>query len=250
MTSDQGKIAHEPRRKQFRLSAKIIGFFVSSIFLTVAIVMYVGSTSAYESSKERLGAKVELLTSINAASAGGAIRFNKPGDLVSGFEYLIEASGGEITEILVLGAAGEVILTMPEGAQASPATRDLAELALRSVRLERTDDGLSAASPVLFGKDRQMVGAIAMASTDAIMAKELRRVAWWQIAASALVTLAAALGAAFFLRAVLFRPLRRVTAAAELLPAGVGVHVPGHNRGHERGIHARDIAPLLGFARS
>ena len=94
MTSDQGKIAHEPRRKQFRLSAKIIGFFVSSIFLTVAIVMYVGSTSAYESSKERLGAKVELLTSINAASAGGAIRFNKPGDLVSGFEYLIEASGG------------------------------------------------------------------------------------------------------------------------------------------------------------
>lgn len=94
MTSDQGKIAHEPRRKQFRLSVKIISFFVSSIFLTVAIVMYVGSTSAYESSKERLGAKVELLTSINAASAGGAIRFNKPGDLVSGFEYLIEASGG------------------------------------------------------------------------------------------------------------------------------------------------------------
>ena len=244
MTSDQGKIAHEPRRKQFRLSAKIIGFFVSSIFLTVAIVMYVGSTSAYESSKERLGAKVELLTSINAASAGGAIRFNKPGDLVSGFEYLIEASGGEITEILVLGAAGEVILTMPEGAQASPATRDLAEMALQSLRLEKSGDGLSAASPVLFGKDRQMVGAIAMASTDAIMAKELRRVAWWQIAASALVTLAAALGAVFFLRAVLFRPIHRMTAAVELLAAGEEVEVPGANRGDEIGMLARAMTAI------
>jgi methyl-accepting chemotaxis protein len=215
MTSVRGKIAHEARRKQFRLSAKIIGFFVAAIFLTVAIVMYVGSTSAYESSKRRLGAKVELLTSVYADGAGGAIRFNKPDDLVSDLAYLIEESGGEITEILVLGAAGDVILTMPEGTQASPATRDLAEMALQSVRLEKTGDGLSVAAPVLFGTDRRMVGAVAMASSDAVMAQEFRRVAWWQALASAMVALTAALVAVFFLRAVLFRPIHRMTAAVD-----------------------------------
>ncbi len=248
MTSDQGKIAHEPQRKQSRLSAKIIGFFVSSISLTVAIVMYVGSTSAYESSKERLDAKVELLTSIYADGAGGAIRFNKLGNLVSNFEHLIEESGGEITEVLVLGAAGDVILTLPEGTQASPATRDLAEMAMQSLSLEKTGDGLSAASPVLFGKDRQMVGAIAIASTDAIMARELRRVAWQQIFASALVALAAALGAVFFFRAVLFRPIHRMTAAVQRLVAGEAVEVPGAERGDEIGVLARSMTAIYDTA--
>jgi len=200
--TERNESPRRPRRARLGLNAKIIGFFVLSIFATVAIVVYIGSSSAYHSSIKRLGDKAELLASIYGSSSGGAVRFGKTEHLAAELEFLVEKSGGEIAEILVLGQDGKVVLTRPEGIEPGPETLALAEAAMASGGLEQSEDGLSAAAPAFFGQDRQVVGAVSMTWTPAVMAAELTAVAWWQALASLAAALAATLAAFLFLRGV------------------------------------------------
>ncbi|MEC9431394.1 MAG: methyl-accepting chemotaxis protein [Pseudomonadota bacterium] len=238
-----------PRSKVERLGAKprlgrriALAFALGAVLMT-AVFAALSMRAQGRLASEVFARSVSQLADLTAREMGGAVKFGKADILDATLSHLAEANGEAFGWAQVVSADGSPLASVG----APPAQGDDAALiaaALGSGEAGATEDGLTQVRAVRFGKGNDIVGAIAIGWTDAVIRGEVRASAFRLGAlglASALVAGAAAIWA---LSRLMTRPLVELGATVRRLVAGDDVRIPGFDRLDEIGMLARSVAEI------
>ncbi|MEX0279764.1 MAG: methyl-accepting chemotaxis protein [Arenibacterium sp.] len=175
----------------------------------------------------------------------GSIRFGKTEQIEGVFQTTLSHAQGQILAMYALDESGGFIGQVPSG---GVERADIAELARQAISTNTTlvaDDGLINVTPVVFGRDQAVIGAVASVWSSALFASEFNKANVQVWVASGVATLFIVLATLIIFGRSLMVPIKRCREAIMLLvERDFNLHVPGTKRGDEIGEMARSLLVL------
>jgi methyl-accepting chemotaxis protein len=215
--------------------SRIVALFAGVVVLTIAAGIGAGGLAVWQQSREALEEKAALVSGLVAENGAGAIRFAKTEQLAELFARTLDGSGGGLAAIHAFDASGEPLLSLPEGEAPAGAVTEAARAAMAEGSAHFHDASLTRAVPVAFGREGEIVGAVALRwSREAVLAGA-RAASIQQAWVSALIAALLVGLAALALSAIVLRPLRTLAQAGDAALAGRRVDLGGHVRADEIG---------------
>ncbi|WP_420860458.1 methyl-accepting chemotaxis protein [Algirhabdus cladophorae] len=224
---------------------------LTSVAMVITMVWLLQATTAKIASQGVL-VLAEEITSTLASQVGGAIRFGNSADLERNLTLVLDRSEGMAQYAFVVDIDGNVLATAGASEVGIQDIEFLASVAMQTAEYSYTNDGLYAASPVLFGNtDPQVIGAVAMiwtADEAKAFATEQKNIA----AFTSLGILAVLLViSALILRQFIAKPLERVSSlVADLEEKNFSVDIKPSKRRDEIGLIMTHLASLKGALHS
>ena len=194
-----------------------------SLFLTISAITAVCSALAigiltYETNAANKGFAIKTLTEragevarLLAQQAGGATKFGNAENNRQLFLEAIDTANGQLTSALAISATGEVIGTTLPAGDSSDRLVELAQKAVETAKIQYSNDGIMVAAPSQFGKDNEIVGAVAMDWTAEPLLTSLAETALHQAMIAGIIFLVTLVMASLVFRAWISMPLRRAT---------------------------------------
>ncbi|MEO1775973.1 MAG: methyl-accepting chemotaxis protein [Pseudomonadota bacterium] len=239
------------------LRTRLTGIVAVGVLLTAIACIGTGMQTTRSVSADGLEEKAGLIAGLVASSAGAPIRFGRTEPLQAVIGDVL-AQSRDIVRIAAFDRDGTAVLTQSAATSGAgavpPIAQDLLQgkisaLAEGQERKSRIGEGIFL-HRVDFGPDGAMVGVIAVMADPASRNAEVWTVALNQAMTSFAAGAIVLLGITLALRAMIFRPLGYLSAAAETALAGNESNLPGRDRGDEFGIAMRAMASLAGNIRS
>lgn len=216
-------------------------FKVMCLVAIVAVVLtIVGIRSTWTASDIGTQILASNLTEATAAQSGGAIRFNKPEDVIAQLENTFSASKGMAVSAVVIGMNGDVIASHGEPGSHS-ALETLAVQALAESAQVVSTNGLSVAVPAVFGPQGTLVGVVAMQWTSETIMSQVRG----QFVLSGIVFSIMLALAGLAVRQTVSKPVSAVAGAIARVEAGdLETEIPELSRSGEVGSLANALDSL------
>ncbi len=184
---------------------------------------------------------------LSAQSAGG-IRFGRAEAVTDVLRSARDLSDGLMTGALAVDRDAAALASVTVGADDADRFAAIARDAMEAGETVASDDGLLRADPIVFGAERDIIGAVTTQwSAETILAETRARKRAILMAAG--VTLAVALAASvLLLRHTVSTPIRRVGAAMKQVVSGdYDLTIPDTGRNDEIGLIARDLEYFRGM---
>jgi len=231
------------------LGGRLRSVYVQSLLIMAATTLIVATVVTVQSfrvsnqvGKTGLLALATQSTQSAANAIGGAVRFNKPEDAQTQIEALIGGSDGMATDIILLNLAGETLAQFSTESTVSSPLSSLALESLESKSIERGNDGLDFAVPVVFGSDGVQVGVLAVSWTTAPIAAAMRQDKLEITFIGTATFLILLVAATFLLNRSLGSPLKRIEMSVQNVANGhYDENIPDTNRKDEIGRLARHL---------
>jgi methyl-accepting chemotaxis protein len=240
-----------PKRSGIRLSLAVKLGLVIALILCVMVggTVFLQLKLRLEATLNDFRTSNQQLATLVAQQISGGVRWNKPETITPALEGLAQFEGSALANAVVFDADHKVILEYEN--KAFPPNKEVSKLV--SPAMVQTLKGGKPASvaspthyivavPVTAGRDKEYVGALALAlslaNLEAGYQRDSQRAAF--LGGGLLVALMVALMLGTML--LVSRPLRRITATISDLVAGKdNVSIPSLNRGDEVGDIARSL---------
>jgi methyl-accepting chemotaxis protein len=223
-------------------------FFTSSLivaFCTIVVtasLTYMSYTATQRNTDDGVRIRAGEVTTLIAKQAGGALKFGKTEVFDGLFNDAFDGAGGAATAGSVFREEGDLLSTHGNAAAFGDGLDLLVKQAIRTGEPVRSADGFTAVSPVRFGKDDAIVGAVAMRWTSQLLKAQHFQDQLFALLVAGGLGLAVLSGAALFLFLHVSRPLVRLRdSMAEVALEKYDTQVPGQQRGDEVGEIARTL---------
>ncbi|MEL7343645.1 MAG: methyl-accepting chemotaxis protein [Pseudomonadota bacterium] len=216
-------------------------FKAMGLVVTVAIILtVVGIQSIWQASETGTRILAQNLTEVKAGQSGGAIKFNKPDDLIAQLDGALSASQGMATSAVAVNLEGAVLALVGDDA-ASTELAALAQQAASSGEMIVSSDGMMVAVPSRFGPQDGVVGAVAAQWTAGPLLAQTQG----QMIFSAITLGIVLVISGFLLRATVSHPLSKVVGAITKVEEGdLDTPVPESHRSGEVGGLAKALDSL------
>lgn len=224
-------------------------FAVGTLMVAVCVLVVVSTTETI--SHRRLADRIdreiaylaELKSEFLSHQLGGMIKFGKTAQIGETFDLMISNSDGAAVGGIAVNAGGETLFQTSRG---GPGDEDvgqsLAQRAAVSGRVEKSADGFTVASPVRFGQDNAIVGALATRWSPELQRRELTESRQRTVMVAGVVFVTALVVAAVFQWFWLARPLRATEQAMRRVAGGeLETEIPAMHRVDEIGSMARSL---------
>ena len=222
---------------------KCLGFMVVSTALVATLLTLQSAKMASGIAREGVAVLGTEAARSLADRAGGAIRFGKVEDLQSMLDGAVDRLEGYASGAIILSATGEVLAQ--SGALDEAMKVKLSGFAAQA-KGEATDlfdnDELSSASPVRFGAQGEVIGAIAFQLSIARADEDIEAHIWEIVFVDSTLVLLTLFLVGIALRSMISVPLIRVRSAmAEVANGDYEVEIPSRKRMDEIGEMARTL---------
>ncbi|MBL3562996.1 methyl-accepting chemotaxis protein [Rhodovulum sulfidophilum] len=244
--------ATSPRARTKSLGSSVFVRIAGLIALTIAIVAALLITLSVRSTLQLVDRSVDrLMTQMTQASSealGGHIAFRNEAEIEAEMAQYVDGAGEELVLVEVTAADGTVLAETRDDRSAD---RDLLGVlsgrAIESGEVVYSDDGLTIAVPVRYGKSGRVVGAFAATWSQKAMITHFLEEMAPAMAMIAVLFLLLLVGATLLLRRMIGRPLDEVSDAMTMVADGVlDRQVPYTERKDEIGVIARSLEALRG----
>ncbi|WP_375173406.1 methyl-accepting chemotaxis protein [Pseudooceanicola sp.] len=205
-------------------------FAVGTLMVAICVLIVVSTTETISQRRlsDQIGQNIADLAETSAQflseQLGGMVKFGKVEQIEQTFGTLVSKSGGSVIGGAAVNLEGRVLFRSegqaPEAEEALDQARDLAIQATNQDRLITSADGFTVAVPVRFGKDRTIVGGLAVSLTPARQLQDLAEKRVQTIIVAGIVFVTALLGAGVFQWVWLSRPLRATESAMRRIADG------------------------------
>ena len=179
----------------FFTSRLIVAFCTILVTVSLSFMSY---TSSQRNTDEGVRIRAGEVTTLIAKQSGGALKFGKTDFFDGLFTYAFDGADGAATSGSVFLAGGEILSTHGDASAFGDGLDLLVQQALRTGEPVRSADGFTAVSPVRFGKDDTIVGAVAMHWTSALLKAKQFQDHLFAILVAGGLGLAGLVGAAIF----------------------------------------------------
>ena len=226
-----------------RLGRRIALAFALGAILLTALFAALSMQAQSRLASEVFARSVSQLADLTARDMGGAVKFAKTEIIEETLVHLSEANGRAFGGARVVNAAGETLdeVGVLTGA---PAAAALLARTLETGEPGASADGLTQARAVCFGKGQDIVGAILVSWTDAVIVADVRASAMRLAGLGLAIALGAGALGMWALTRLLTRPLVQLGATVRKLIAGEDVSIPGFERMDEIGMLARSVSEI------
>lgn len=223
-------------------------FFTSTVvvaFCTIVVTVAL-SFMSYSSTNRNTDDGVKMrsgeVTTLIAKQSGGALKFGKTSVFEELFTDAFDGSGGAAVAGWVFKQDGELLSGYGNVAGSADGLDTLVMRSIESGELVRSADGFTAIVPIRFGKDNQIIGAIAMQWTSELLREQNFDEKLNSLFMAGLLGLGVLTCAALFLRMHVSLPLVRLRdTMAEVAVKNYETEVPGLQRKDEIGDLSRAL---------
>jgi methyl-accepting chemotaxis protein len=235
-------------RSVFVTLAAIVALCTLSVAATLALVNQRATQALSHATQAETAA---VLMDLVAVQLAGAVKFGRAEQIGPQVAALLASTNGDATQAVVISAAGDELARQAAPGDSAAAAPDagadaaLAALAARAVTEAATvSDGTGAiAVPIRAQPDADPIGALAVGWTTARIDAAIAAGLAEAVAVSGAIFVTALVAAMLVIRALVSRPLNRVTGAMAAVAEGrLDVAVPGRTRRDEIGAIARTLA--------
>ena len=230
-----------PRRNDLRIKMTLL--LAGSILLTAIAV--IGSSVYSNIQEKKLGtiAQSKLIGGLLAENSAGAVRFGKTEVLEAAATAVLDGAEGRIREVVFFGKDGTAIGAAPSDDLAR-ASADLVAATLKGEAGAFDSDAFHGTTPVLFGKNNDVAGAVLIAwSWDAIMDAAIHE---FLLAVGLAAVVSAVVSGLMLLimEGMVFRPFRDLNRAAIGAVSGEEIRVTDRTGAGVIGASMRALATL------
>lgn len=240
MSSSSSNIVRNPAFKS--IFVRSTGFMALCILLVVTTTEYLSHLKVQKVIVENVAARASEANAMIAGQIGAAVKFgNAPAvqDVIMG---VVAGSRGDAQGGLALLANGNVIYDSAVENGGDPVLNALAEKAIETGEEVVIEQGLARATPIRFGPDNGVVGAVATHWTDTRQLAALQATNRRSLMIAGLVFLGALAMMAGFLAKCVTRPLLRTARSMQKVEAGdYAAEISGTERGDEIGVIAQRL---------
>lgn len=232
-------IKSRAHKSVFITSSLIVAFCT---IVVTASLSYMSYTASQTNTDDGVRIRAGEVTTLIAKQAGGALKFGKTEVFDGLFKDAFDGAGGAATAGSVFHADGALLSTHGDAAAFGEGLDLLVRQAITDGTPVRSADGFTAVSPVRFGKDDAIVGAVAMHWTSEILKAQHVQDQIFALLVAGGLGLAVLAGAALVLFRHVSRPLVRLRdAMADVAHEKYDTQVPGLRRQDEVGEIARTL---------
>jgi len=235
-----------------------LSIFARCALLIAATAIILVATMSVQSSKlvtkvavSGVVDKANVVNRFLSAQSAGGIRFGRSEPVSDVLTSARDLSEGLMTGALAVDRDAAIVASVTVGADDADRFVAIARDAMKTGTTAASGDGLLRADPIVFGAEREIIGAVATRwSAETILAGT--RASKRAILTVAGVTLAVALAASvLLLRHTVSTPIRRVGAAMKQVVSGDhDLAIPDTDRNDEIGLIARDLEYFRGMMSS
>lgn len=231
----------------FRAGTRSVFFRVSAIVAVctagvAGTLDYLSLQSQAEVAKVHTKERALNLTTFSSVQSASAIRFANTEALQMIIQGAVVSSSGAALDAIVIDEKGETVFSYGDRDHAGTDIAQLAKVALQTGKTEFTGDGFYVAVPALFGRDKSVVGVVAMVWSPDHAISLLKRVQTKTHLIGAAVFIVSLLVVTFLLRNFLSKPLVRLRKAMdEVSKSQYDIEVPNLERKDEIGDIARTL---------
>ncbi|MFL4470600.1 methyl-accepting chemotaxis protein [Tateyamaria armeniaca] len=220
-------------------SALIAGLMTLAVVVTKMVMNSEAKRDLMVSAKTERASDV---TDLLAMQSGGAIKFGNDVAVTATMSGVVESARPDMTGGLVVNLAG-IVLYETEGANMQDAEAlAMVQAAMDTGEQVRSDDGLTVATPAVFGQDNAVAGAVLTRWTNQYAFEALHDANTTSLLVSALVFIVAMIGNFFFMWHSMSRPLDQVgEAMGQVASKNFDLTVPHTQRGDEIGAIANRL---------
>ena len=231
------------RARRLRLNSlfvKVAIVIAASVGVVAGTLTFMNWISTEQFVRDVVGDRARSEVVALANQAGSPIRFERFGQIESALESLELATDGALLGTLVVNAQGELLVDRVSRPELRRMLLELATAALqdgtRRAEPIASEDGLSVASPVLFGDENERIGAVSMVWTAETSLRGIRAEELRALIASSVVFALAVIGAMVLLWVLVTAPLDQLrTVIHAFSHKKFDVEVPLRGRGDELG---------------
>jgi methyl-accepting chemotaxis protein len=192
-----------------------------------------------------VGREAQSFGLLSADVIAGSVRFGKSEQMETMFRSNIEHAQGQILGMVAVAADGSILTEVADTPFDRSEVLEMSRKAIARQEVVTSGDGLIVATPVRFGKDLDVIGAVVGLWSPATFLAEFAKDSVTAIAVSSVATLVIALGALLFFGRSLVTPMNRCREAIlSLAQSRFDVTIPGIARGDEMGEMARALQVL------
>ncbi len=226
-------------RRRRSLAPKIIGIFSIGILVTIAAAITTGVLTTRSFAERSLGKEVAMASRLLTEQGGGALRFGKLDQLRLSITGLIAQSDGAIYAVTAFDQTGQPVLAMenasdgPAEVSARPEDIEMAAEVLSGGEAAVQGVGLVRVSPVTFGPQNGVVGAIAVRASETHAHRAALETGFTQAVTSVGIGALVLVLALLALRRVIVQPLRSLQTAAMDAAAGKEIMIATGKRPDE-----------------
>ncbi|MBL3702399.1 HAMP domain-containing protein [Sulfitobacter sp. BDSS02] len=225
--------------------AKIAIVIVLSMAVVVATITFVEDHFTERLTAEIISEMASSKTVLVGENIAGAVKFGKGDIATAALEQMKENSDGQLLGFVALNQAGEVLAN---GSSEGLDNAELMQLARRALELKeeaRSENGHLIATPVVFGANGDVVGAVTTGWTpDVILAKQSEAAQTALLAAGAVFLLSVICSMLIFGRSII-TPIKKCTRAIKSMAnTNYDIEIPGLKRGDEIGEIANSLETL------
>ena len=202
-----------PKKRRLTLQLKVTLLLAAAIFVTSSVVVSLSAFTMANEAKILVEHESNVVSGLLAENSAGAIRFGKTEALESSFDRILRESTGDLQQVVAFNKQGEVLFTLPAMEVAASLSVGAREV-IANGAAEYNADQMIHTTPVLFGKNNDTVGAIALLwSQDEIMETVISEVVT-NVLFTVPVGLLITLGIYSLMGKILFKPLRDLEQVA------------------------------------
>ncbi|MEP2642713.1 methyl-accepting chemotaxis protein [Roseobacter sp.] len=224
------------------LFIKSLLMVVICVVAVVSTVVFTGNKTTSELTSQALSARAGEVTGLLAMQMGGAIKFgNEKGidQIVSG---VMASAEPDAVGAMVLSAAGVTLYNNGTDQFDADAALALAQQSIDAGAAVISADGLSVATPSVFGDGDAISGVVVTSWSDASQHAQMAALQQTALLVGLGVMLVAVAIAGFFLRSQMSQPMVRLTGAmSDVEDAKYDIVIPFTHRGDEVGQMARRL---------
>ncbi|MCX7560828.1 methyl-accepting chemotaxis protein [Sulfitobacter sp. F26204] len=217
------------------------------VLMVVAVIELRNGQDVKTRTIRAIGHRAQDVTDLLAMQMGGAIKFGNVDAVTQLVDGVMENSGQDLLGVMVFDANETVLFRTGHG-MFEPVAGKLTDLAQENMAAQSgmvSGDGLRIVAPSHFGSENQPVGGVVTLWTSEPALAALARERWKTTGIAFVVFLVALLGAGWFLRSRLSRPLRLLGKAMTLVTLGnYAASVPYAARRDEIGLMAGRLDQL------
>lgn len=235
--------------KMSSIGGKLNSLLVKSTLIAALMTLVVVATTTILETRDKramvseaLSARAIDVTNLLALQMGGAIKFGNQVAVAEIAGTVIEAARPDALGAVIINTNGVVLYETADSGISTETTMAYAQQALDTGERVISEDGLTVATPTLFGADNAVSGVVFTKWTNSHVFASHRQKEIEMMIAGALVFLVALIGIAFYLRFALSKPLDSIgNSMSEVARRNYDVNVPFTERGDEIGRIARRL---------
>ncbi len=251
------KVAEKMSAVGNRFNSLLVKTIAITALMTVVVVATITVLETQGKRKmvaEALSARAVDVTTLLALQMGGAIKFGNQVAVAEIAGSVIDAAKPDALGVLVMNSAGVILYETADSGVSTDAAMALAQQALETGERAISDNGLTVATPAMFGADNAVSGVVFTKWTKEHVLASYRQSEMQMMVLGGFILLVGLLGIAFYLRFSMSKPLDRIgKSMGEVARKNYDITIPYTGRGDEVGSIARrleDFRKALSKARA